>query len=734
MVVLRQGDRVPADARIMTSTSFKANEAVLTGESMPVEKSSHAVAPGAAVGDRTSMVFMGTLVEEGTAKALVTATGLGTEFGGIAGMIVRERRHDVTPLQVRLHRLATTLGAIFLGISALLFVMGVVTGRDPLTMFLTSVAVAVAAVPESLPVSLSIVLAIGARRILRSGGLVRKMAAAEALGSVTVIATDKTVTLTEGKMNIDRIILSDGREIFSEQFMAAIRDRTSLSDILERLALVSNAFVENPGEPQDRWRFSGSAIDKAILRSLVRAGIYADVIARTWPRLAEIPFHARKKFSASLNAGTTGAILTVLGAPEVIAARCGNPENREAMIRRASELAAKGFRVLATAYRPMSWKEGDALTEDAAHELIFDGLIIFSDPIRHDVKEMIQVAQQAGIRVIMVTGDHAQTAQYVGQQLGILSTPDRFIEGAHLPDDAAVIVEQYDVFARVTPEHKVRIVDGLKQQGHSVAMIGDGVNDAPSLLRSDIGVAVGSGTEVAKEASDLVLLNDSFSIVVQAIRQGRIIFDNIRKVALFLLSDAFTEMILIGGSMLFGLPLPLLPAQILWVNIIEDVLPAVALAWDRGDEDIMRQPPRRIGELFSRGIRRFIVMFSIITSGSLFGLFLWLTDHGSLDHARTMVFVLLGITSLVYVFSVRSLSRPVWKMNPFGNRFLVGAVVIGFVLYAVAIYVPPIASVLAVEPLTRMDWALVGTIAVFNITAFELAKRIFLNGLNHRSA
>jgi Ca2+-transporting ATPase len=529
-------------------------------------------------------------------------------------------------------------------------------------------------------------------------------------------------------------VTSDGREIFSEQFPAVMRDRAALSDTLERLALISNAFIENPGEPQDRWRYSGSAIDKAILRSLVRAGIYADVVARKWPRLAEIPFHARRKFSASLNAGTTGAILTVLGAPEVITARCGNAECRETMVRRAGELAANGFRVLAAAYRPMPWKEGDTLTEEAATELIFDGLVVFSDPIRHDVKEMIRVAQQAGIRVIMATGDHANTAQYVGQQLGILSTPERLIEGAQLPGDAAVISDRYDVFARVTPEHKVRIVDGLKQQGHSVAMIGDGVNDAPSLLRADIGVAVGSGTEVAKEASDLVLLNDSFSIIVQAIRQGRIIFDNIQKVALFLLSCAFTEIVLITGCMLLGLPLPLLPVQILWVNIIEDVFPAIALAWDKGTDDVMRQPPRRMKTLFSLGIRRLIILFTVITEVALFAVYFWLLDRETLIHARTMVFAVHGITSLVYIFSVRSLSRPVWRINPFGNRYLVGAVLLGLALYMVALYVPSVADMLAVVPLTLDDWTIIGSIALLNVAVFELGKRLFLNGFNHQSA
>jgi Ca2+-transporting ATPase len=737
IIQLRQGDKVPADTRLISATDLKTNEAILTGESMPVDKSARQIAEEVPVSDRTNMVFMGTLIEEGVARAVVVATGPDTEFGAIAGLIMRERQRDITPLQRRLRVLARVLGAVFLGISLLLFVVGITTGRDPLTMFLTAAAVAVAAVPESLPVSLAIVLAIGAQRILRRGGLVRKMAAAEALGSVTVIATDKTATLTEGNMTVERLVEADGREMFADQFAPAVAGTGDviLGDVLRKLALTSSAFIENPTDLPDQWRLAGSAIDKAVLRTALKAKIEPEELARRRPRIGELPFDANHKYSATLNNGPDGPTLIVLGAPEVILGFCINKDGlRERMREQTETLAASGLRILALASKPMAADSEQVLRKDI-QDLAFSALVVLSDPIRQDVRDVIETAQQAGTRVVMVTGDHAQTARYVADQLNILCGPERVIVGKDLPEDPAMIADEFDVFARVTPEDKVRIVEGFRAQGYQIAMIGDGVNDAPSLLRADIGVAVGSGTDVAKEASDMVLLDDSFRTIVEAIRQGRIIFDNIKKVTLFLLSDAFTEIVLVAGSILMGLPLPLLPAQILWVNIIEDVLPAIALAWDRGERDVMKQKPRRITELFSGDIRKLIVLFAVITDIALLALFVVLMRQtGSIEYARTMVFAGLGITSLVYVFSVRSLSSPVWRTNPFANRFLNISVIIGLLLYILAIYVEPVSNVLGAVPLDTRDWTIIAGLALLNVAVFEVGKKLFLNGESKQEA
>ncbi|HXV26543.1 MAG TPA: cation-transporting P-type ATPase [Candidatus Paceibacterota bacterium] len=727
IIALRQGERVPADGRVIAQSGLKTNEAVLTGESMPVAKQTEPVDRDMGVSDQHSMVFTGSLVAEGTGTVVVTGTGLKTEFGAIAGMVMRERGKDVTRLQVRMRNLAKTLGTVFVVVTMALFVVGVATGRDPLLMLLTAVATAVAAVPESLPVSLGIVLAIGARRILDHGGLVRKMSAAESLGSVTLIATDKTATLTEGVMEVVRLVSQEGTEWDAGDFGKAVAsDRDPLRDVIERLALSSSSAVENPSAPQTEWKMSGTPVDRGILRMALKAGLNHEELPRRRRQMAELPFDARRKNSAVVSEGPSGPMLTVLGAPEVIiGASEMTDDERIRLQKRVQELAHEGFRVLAVANR--SWDSGEhTIVPEDLVGLQYPTLVVFSDPVRGDVAEVIATAQRAGARVVMVTGDHAQTAEYVARQTGILRGTGRVVTGKDLPEDAALITDNYDVFARVSPADKVRIVQAFQERGETTAVLGDGVNDAPALVRADIGVAVGSGTEVAKEASDLILLGDNFRIIVQAIRQGRIIFDNIAKVGIFLLSDSFTEIVLLAGSIMLGLPLALLPAQLLWVNIIEGILPAVALAWDRTEEDVMRQRPRRIGQLFSGGMRRFIAMFAVITSITLFLLFVFELGNGSVEHARTMTFVGLGITSMFYVFSVRSLAVPVWKINPFANWRLNVAVILGLAGYVAAFYLPFLNKLLGTVPLNREDLMLLAGLSVMNIGLFEAGKRMFL--------
>jgi Ca2+-transporting ATPase len=620
----------------------------------------------------------------------------------------REQGRDRSPLQERFSRLAMLLGIAFVAIAGGLFAAGLATGRDPLMMFLTATAVAVAAVPESLPVAIGVVLAIGARRILEQGGLVRRMAAAETLGSVTVIATDKTATLTIGQMRVSRLELTDGTE----------------PQALELLAATTNAFVENPDAPAEQRRFSGSPVDQALLRAAVDAGIRPSGISERFRRIAELPFSARYKYSAALvqDTASDGATAVLLGAPEVVLKHAaGDAEQRASWTQRASALAADGFRVLAFAASP----GGSRRTLERSHlpPLAFRGLIVLSDPLRPDVAEVIRTAQAAGARVIMVTGDHIGTARAIARETGILRSPERAMQGADLPADAASVIDHYDVFARVSPADKVRIVDALRSRGHTVAMLGDGVNDAPSLLRADIGVAVGSGTDVAKDASDLVLVHDGFRIIVEAIRQGRIIFDNIAKVFVFLLSDALSEVVLVSVAIIAGLPLPLLPAQILWVNIIADILPAVALAADGAERGIMQQPPRRIADLFSRRFIGMIALFGALMNVGLLALFLSLIGDGDVVYARTMVFVALGITSLFYVYSLRSLHQPIWRSNPFANRWLNGAIAVGMLMYGAAVYLPPLQRLLGTAALLPGDWGLLVAIALATVALFEGGKR-----------
>lgn len=712
ILVLRQGDRIPTDARLIKATDFRTNEAVLTGESAPVEKTTHIIFEKAPVAERNNMVFAGTFVEEGTAEAVVAAVGIHTEFGKIASLI-KKREEPQTPLQLKLASLAKGLGLVFVAISAILFIIGIFAGREVFTMFLTSVAVAVAAIPESLPVALMATLAIGARRILNKGGLVRKMLAAETLGSTSVICADKTATLTEGKMHVTKFVSAGGDE----------PDPKNSFENLKLLSFLSNAILENPEVPKNEYKFAGSPIDKAILLTALEAGINREEILKDMPRLAEIPFDAKHKYSVVLHQSGNENILVVLGAPEVILKISGK-ENSDGLKKKVDEFAGEGFRVLALASKKVSEQE---ISRSAVNGLDFACLVAFSDPIRKDVAKAVETARLAGIRPVMLTGDHLLTAEYIAKELGILKGDARSIEGKDLPKNLEGWIENYDVFARVTPEDKIRIVRAFKAKGENVAMLGDGVNDAPALIEADIGVAVGSGTDVAKEASDLVLLNDSFSIIVEAIRQGRIILDNIKKAVVFLLSSAFSEIILIAGSIFAGLPLALLPAQILWVNIIVDGLPTIALAFENEHDHTMKRKPDKTRIILNRGLKMLIAIFTAVTDLALFFLFYYLFKQtGSIEYARTMAFLGLGMTSLFFIFSVRSLQKPVWQMNPFSNRFLVFGVLFGFGMYFLGIYVEPLRKILGTVPLGAYDWLTIFVLSIFNIVVIEIGKFAFL--------
>lgn len=727
ILILRQGDRVPADARLFKASSLKINESILTGESTPVEKELRVVDVSASVADRVNSVFMGTTVEEGTAQAVVMAIGDDTEFGKISSLVRIGRGGDVTPLQKRMRSLARTLGAMFLGISMLLFALGTLGGRDILTMFLTSVAVAVAAVPESLPVALTIVLTVGARKILKKGGLVRKMVAAEALGSATVIAADKTATLTEGKMHVTKLITREGKELARESFKDIARDKSGPEAFMFKLlALVSNALIENPDEPEEKWVVGGSSVDKAAMITITEAGFDKYEIEEEMPRLDEIPFSSEFKYSVILNGfNKENNIAVLLGAPEMVHEFLSEKEHGEHIHKRTAELAGEGFKVLTLAYKYMP--KNAKLERAGLKDFIFGSIVVLSDPVRAEVKESVSTVQAAGLRLVMVTGDHLLTAKYVAKEVGILKSDSRAIESKDLPEDLDGVIYDYDVFARVTPEEKVRIAEAFKKKKETVVMIGDGVNDAPVLLDADLGVAVGSGTDVAKEASDLVLLNDSFSILAEAVRQGRIILDNIKKVTIFLLASSFSEIILISGSIIMGLPLALLPAQILWVNIIVDGLPAITLATEKEENNVMKRRPSKNSAIFSRDIKMLVVFFTLITDLALFLLFYYLLNvTGNVEYARTMVFVGLGLTSLFYIFSVRSLRMPVWRFNPFSNKFLNLGVLLGLVLYYIAIYVPGLNGLLGTVPLHGRDWSVLLILGLFNVLVIEVLKSFFL--------
>ena len=554
------------------------------------------------------------------------------------------------------------------------------------------------------------------------------MVAAEALGSTTLIVADKTLTLTEGKMNITQLFTSENKEVLRDDFSDVVtRDGESVEYLsLKLAALLSDAFIENPHDKEKDWKIYGRPTDRAILLTLVKSGFDTRKIEKEMPRLDELPFSAEHRYSSVLNKFDDGRnVISVLGAPEVILELSDYSEKKKIYLK-TRELAGQGFRVLAIGFKFVNQTKKSFNRSDLKN-FNFLSLIVFSDPIREDVKESLERSRSAGLRTIIVTGDHLLTAEYVAKELGILTGFNRAIEGKNLPSNLDEVVADYDVFARVAPEDKVRIVDALKGKGELVAVVGDGINDAPALLRSDIGVAVGSGTDVAKEASDLILLNDSFTIIIEAIKQGRIILDNIMKVVVFVLSNAFSEVVLISGSIIMGLPLALLPAQILWVNLIVDGLPSVALAFEKGENVMVRKPEKK-ENIFTGNTKKLIAIFAIVTDLALFALFYYaLQATNNIDYARTMAFVGLGLTSLFYVFSIKFLYLPVWRINPFSNSALNMGVLIGMGLYIISIYSEFFRNILGTVALGVNDWYILTALGLFNIAVIELGKFIFLN-------
>jgi len=722
IIILNPGDKVPTDGRIIECYDFKINEMALTGEWMAAKKISEVLARKTPLADRDNMVFMGTVVEDGKAKAVVTAIGIETEIGKVA-RLVKEAREEKTPYQKKIAHFSEIIGTIIGAICFGIFVEGMITGGELVEMFTTAVAVAVAAIPEGLPVAMTVILALGMQRILKKKGLVRRLASAETLGSTSVICSDKTATLTEGKMKVSDVI--------------AFKETKLLC--LKAAALTSEAFIENPTSPKEKWIIRGRSTDRALLEAGIESGIDGKKEFEK-KKIAELPFNPVNKFAAALYNENGQKFLYVCGAPEKILefSKLGKKE-KENWQKKLEKLAQKGLRVVASAHRKINRERGSAdLTEsgflsiDLIKDLDFIGLITLKDPIRPEVKEAMKVCRRAGMRPIIVTGDHKLTAKAVAEELGFKVKEENILEGKDLDklsdDDFEEILPQIQIYARVEPKHKMRIISAWQEKKEVVAMTGDGINDAPALKRADVGIAVGSGTEVAKETADLILLNDSFSIIVAAVEEGRAILDNIRKVITYLLSDSFTEVILVGVSIMAGLPLPVTAVQILWVNLIEDGLPDIALAFEPKEKDIMKQKPggHEI-PLLTREMKTIIFIIGIFTDLILLGLFFWLWNQNhDIAYVRTMIFACLSIDSLLYVFSCKSLRRNLWRINPFSNKILVAAWLLGMAMLMAALYLPTLQAFLKTVPLGIFDWQIILGLGLLNVILIEATKWYFI--------
>lgn len=720
--ILSPGDKVPADGRLIEGYNLKINEMALTGEWLSAHKKSGLLPEKTPLADRDNMVYMGTVVEDGKAKVVTIAIGLDTELGKVARM-VKETREEKTPLQRKLAHFAKIVGIIIIGICILIFIQGVVVGNTFLEMFKIAVAVAVAAIPEGLPVAMTVILALGAQRILTKKGLVRRLASVETLGSTSIIATDKTATLTEGKMQVTEVIGET---------------KTDKNLALKIATLCNEAFIENPDEPREKWILQGEPTSRALLLAGLQAGINKKGLEKRMKKIAELPFNTVNKYLArAFSINKKEDVLYIVGAPEKLLAmskhlRKGRKEilltsKKEKEIRKNLEgLAGEGLRVVAVGYKKI-----DNL-KDLFNNLVFVGLIALKDPVRKEVKQAIRVCRQAGMRPIIVTGDHKLTALAVAREIGLKVNEENVMEGMELDklseSEFDKRVKDIQIYARVEPKHKMRIISAWQDKGEVIAMTGDGVNDAPALKKADIGIALGSGTEVAKEVSDLVLLTDNFNIIVAAVEEGRAIIDNIRKVITYLFCSSFTEIILIGIGLFSG-HLPIIAVQILWVNLIEDGLPSIALAFESKEKDLMKQKPQGHNiPLLNPQMKVLIFVIGIITDFLLLGLFFFLLKFSNyeISHIRTVIFAGLAIASIFYVFSCKSLRQNIWQINLFSNKFLILAWIFGVIALLGAIYLPSFQVLLKTEPLNFYDWGLVLALGFINITLIEATKWIFI--------
>lgn len=718
IIRISQGDRVPADCRLIFTAELEVDESVLTGESLPVAKDPATQAAGTVLGERASMGFSGTLVVAGFGDAVVTATGPETEFGRIALLVAGEVR-EPTPLQRAMTRFATRVGLLLGALVVILFGIGIAFGFDLFEMFLITVAIAVSAVPEGLPVALTVVLAIGVERIAARRGIVRKLLAAETLGSATLILTDKTGTLTQAKMELAAVLPygATGQE--------------AEADLLRTALLNIDIILENPEDQPEKWRVVGPPIESALLRGAARWGVRLPDVVRGSEILERLPFSSAHKFSAAISRSGPRHRLVLFGAPEVLLGHTDLSAAERKEVLAALEVRARsGERVLGVAAGALDAERPKIPKDHRFGRLTFRGLLSFRDPLRPEVSGAIRQIASSGVKTVIVTGDHAGTAEAVARELGMVDGKGAVMTGQDLvalrPEELHARAGEVSVWARTTPEEKLALVKLYRERGEVVAVSGDGVNDAPALEAADIGIAVGSGTDVAKSAADLVILDDNFETIVAAIEEGRNILSNIRKVIVYLLSGAFDELFLIGGALLAGVALPLNALQILFVNFFSDSFPAVALAFERGVDGLGARPPKLERNLFDPEMRFLILAIGISTSFLLFVLYLVLLRAGlPAELVRTFIFAGFATYSLFLAFSVRSLSRSIFEFNPFSNRYLAAGAGFGLVLTLAVIYIPFLQRIFHTVALPLPWLAAVVGVGIVNIAAVEFGKWLF---------
>jgi len=717
ILILEAGDKVPADARILKSISLKVNEAALTGESTPVIKTSGIINETDILAEQKNMVFAGTIIAYGRAIAVVTTTGNKTEFGKIA-FSLKKIKDEPTNLQKKLEKFSKKIGLIIFGIVILILFLGLLRKISIIDSILTSISLAVAAIPEGLPIVVTIALALGVQSMVKNKVLVKKLHAVESLGSVTTICSDKTGTMTTGEMTVTQIYANNelihvtGKGYENKGMFKTISskyDPLRLQKLMETAVLCNNADLSSK---------VGDPTELALLIAAKKANIKTNFY-----RLNEIPFDSSHKYMATIDSYRNKKNLHMKGAPEVVLKKCKYIYNNgrlkiiterehEKILEMNKRMASAALRVLALAYSK----------DENSKDLVFLGLMGMIDPPRKEAIDAIKLCKKAGIRVIMITGDHAITAQAVAKELNLGT---RVIEGKDLANYGNLkdLVRKIDIYARVNPEHKVAILTALQENGEIVAMTGDGINDAPALKKANVGVAMGvSGTDVSRESADIILLDDNFNSIVVAIKHGRRIFENIKKFIRLMLSANFAEIGVIFFSLLIGLPLPLLPLQLLWINLITDSLPAIALGVDPAEKNIMSKKPRNPKEGIMNGDLSFIITAGVLKTVA--GIILFFTELSNLAKARTMVLMMLIIFTLLLVFVCRSKEKNMFQVGLFNNKFLLYSILVAFALQIVLVYTP-LSGLFGVVSLSFIDWVKATGFALVGITILEVRK-IFL--------
>ena len=713
LIILEAGNYVPADARIIESYNLKIEESSLTGETEPILKNDNVITKSKiALGDMTNMAFMASIVVNGHAKAIVTQTGMNTKVGQIANMMINDESPE-TPIQRKLNQVGKILGIVCLIICLVIFVIGILKKIEPMEMFMTSVGLAVAAIPEGLPAIVTIVLSIGVTKMAKKNSIIRKLPAVETLGSSNVICSDKTGTLTQNKMEVVEI------------------KSTNLNFTLELGAMCTDCEITyNEG----KFEVKGEPTEVAIVNASLKNGKNKNDLYNVMPRKSEIPFDSNRKMMTTIHKLQSGYRVITKGAPDVLINKCINV-NKSKVQNDNLNMASKALRVIAVAYKDINVLPSKICTDTIENDLQFVGLIGMIDPPREGVKEAVQTCKKAGIKTVMITGDHILTAKAIAKDLNILEGKDKAITGQELDEipqkELEKTISDYSVFARVTPEHKVRIVKAWQKTGAVVAMTGDGVNDSPALKNADIGIAMGrNGTDVAKNASDMILTDDNFVTIVEAVKQGRNIYDNIKKAIHFLIATNIGEIVTIFMGLVLGFKSPLLAIQLLWVNLVTDSLPAIALGLEPPEKGIMNRKPIDAQKgIFADGL-----WGKIITEGIMLGMLTLIAfsignKYYGVEVGRTMAFISIGLLELVHSLNVKS-EQSIFKNGLLKNKFLIGSFGLGIIVQLIVVIIPQLAEIFQLVPLNQTQWLITLIISILPIPIMELQKNFQIKSVS----